>query len=196
MEQAGCAGGDQPSGPGAGEGGRADTRLCGACGSGLVSRALGRLRDPPWGHYGPCARCSLETRPDRRGKRGPELRQSQRLCREPRWSAARRACHARHAPRLASVATKVRLAALRSPHGEETERGAGPRRHKGRRSVGWRALPCINASPLPILAAGTWGHIRCSFPGDTSWLHQQARRPCSPRRAALARKIIPTTRSA
>jgi len=33
--------------------------LCGACASGLVSRAPGRLRDPPWGHYDPCARSSL-----------------------------------------------------------------------------------------------------------------------------------------
>ena len=62
MEQAGGAGGDQPSGPGADE----VVRLCGACGSGLVSQALGRLRDPPLGHYDPCARCSLTARPDRR----------------------------------------------------------------------------------------------------------------------------------
>src|SRR5205814_3795914 len=33
--------------------------LCGACALGLVTPALGRLRDPPWGHYDPCARSSL-----------------------------------------------------------------------------------------------------------------------------------------
>ena len=39
-------------------------RIClrGARASGLVSRALGRLRDPPWGYYGPCARSSLTAR--------------------------------------------------------------------------------------------------------------------------------------
>src|ERR1044072_5166602 len=62
MEQAGSAGGDQRSGPGVGGGGRAKASLCGACGLGLVSRALGRLRDPPWGYYGPGARCSLTAR--------------------------------------------------------------------------------------------------------------------------------------
>ena len=37
-----------------------------------VSRTPGRLRDPPWGHYDPCARCSLTSPARRRGKRGPE----------------------------------------------------------------------------------------------------------------------------
>src|SRR2546429_1663201 len=55
-EQAGCAAGDQARGPGADE----VVRLCGACAPGLVSRALGRLRDTPWGHYDPCARSSLQ----------------------------------------------------------------------------------------------------------------------------------------
>jgi len=32
----------------------------GACGRGLRP-APGRLREPPWGHYGPCARSSLGT---------------------------------------------------------------------------------------------------------------------------------------
>src|SRR3954468_7731182 len=30
------------------------------------SRAPGRLRDPSWGYYGPCARCSLTARVHRR----------------------------------------------------------------------------------------------------------------------------------
>ena len=47
--------------PGAGRG-ATDAGLCGACGLGLVTSTLGRLRDPPWGHYGPCARCSLTPR--------------------------------------------------------------------------------------------------------------------------------------
>jgi len=96
MERAGCAGGDQPSGPGADE----VVRLCGACGFGLVSRTLGRLRDPPWGYYGPCARCSLKARSDRRGKRGPELRRKPKgIRREPQQSAARRA-GPRHGPAI------------------------------------------------------------------------------------------------
>ena len=36
--------------------------LRGACAFGLVSRTLGRLRSPPWGYYGPCARSSLTAR--------------------------------------------------------------------------------------------------------------------------------------
>jgi len=37
--------------------------------------APGRLRDPTWGYYGPCARSSLTARVHRRArKRGPELR--------------------------------------------------------------------------------------------------------------------------
>ena len=44
--------------------GRCEKRicLCGACACGLVSRSPGRLRDPPWGHYDPCARSSLTAR--------------------------------------------------------------------------------------------------------------------------------------
>src|SRR5437588_9026959 len=61
MEQAGCAAGDQACGPGHRDR-EAIPVLCGACASGLVSRALGRLRDPPWGHYDPCARSSLTAR--------------------------------------------------------------------------------------------------------------------------------------
>src|SRR5215207_6662883 len=56
MEQAGCAAGEQASGPG-----RTKSSACAApAGLGLVSRTLGRLRDPPWGYYGPCARSSLD----------------------------------------------------------------------------------------------------------------------------------------
>src|SRR5438132_13729855 len=58
MEQAGCAAGDQASGPGADK----VVRLCGACAVSLVSSPPGRLRDPPWGHYDPCARSSLTAR--------------------------------------------------------------------------------------------------------------------------------------
>jgi len=147
MEQAGGAGGDQPSGPGVGGGGRAKVSLCGACGSGLVSRALGRLRDPPWGHYGPCARSSLETRPDRRETRGPELRQrSKGVCREPQQGAERRA-GPRHGPvisgdpEMGATARRAtgcgvphqRLSALCSPRffrgAEEGQRGTRPPRN-------------------------------------------------------------------
>jgi len=58
MEQAGCAAGEQASGPGADD--EDVIRLCGACAMGLISPLPGRLRDPPWGYYGPCARSSLE----------------------------------------------------------------------------------------------------------------------------------------
>src|SRR4051794_36333295 len=88
MEQAGCAAGDQASGPGANDEGV--IRLCGACAVSLVSSPPGRLRDPPWGYYGPCARSSLQIRPDRRKKRGPELGECQRRSLEPQQSAERR----------------------------------------------------------------------------------------------------------
>jgi len=38
-----------------------------------VSRTPGRLRDPPLGHYDPCARSSLTAPVHRGDKRGPEL---------------------------------------------------------------------------------------------------------------------------
>src|SRR5262249_45815386 len=50
--------------------------------------APGRLRDPPWGHYDPCARSSLQTRFDRREKRGPEPKNAameRRKARRPRY---------------------------------------------------------------------------------------------------------------
>src|SRR4051794_3347105 len=86
MEQAGGAAGDQASGPGVDEA----VHLCGACGLGLVTPTLGRFRDPPWGYYGPCARSSLQIRPDCRKKRGPELGECQRRSLEPQQSAERR----------------------------------------------------------------------------------------------------------
>src|SRR5256885_12863001 len=110
MEQAGCAAGDQASGPGANDEGV--IRWRGACAFGLVSRTPGRLPDPPWGYYGPCARCSLQTRSDRREKRGPELGESQRLSLEPLVERREASAFRKRAPRLASVATLVRLAAL------------------------------------------------------------------------------------
>jgi hypothetical protein len=66
--------------------------LCGACASGLVTPAPGRLRDPPWGYYGPCARCSLTARHDRRDTQAqPGAEASpKRRCREPQQSAERR----------------------------------------------------------------------------------------------------------
>src|SRR5947209_13605605 len=91
MEQAGGAAGDQAGGPGAHRGRAAiPVCSCGACASGLVSRALGRLRDPPWGYYGPCARCSLTARVHRRdtqARPGAEAKAERLL---PRAAAERR----------------------------------------------------------------------------------------------------------
>src|ERR1700752_2079142 len=65
-----------------------ETAAAGAAPAGVVrSHALGRLRDPPLGHYDPCARSSL-TAPVHRGeKRGPEL--SRRRKRVARAAPAR-----------------------------------------------------------------------------------------------------------
>jgi hypothetical protein len=103
--------------------------LCGACALGLVTPAPGRLRDPPWGHYDPCARCSLQTRPDRRGKRGPELRHRPRRC--PRAAAGRR-----EARRPASWAGDLRRSEDR------------PFREVGHRVRRFRTSACRRSAPL------------------------------------------------
>jgi hypothetical protein len=56
----------------------------------VVSRTPGRLRNPPLGHYDPCARSSLTAPVHRGDKRGPELRQDRKVCREPQQGAERR----------------------------------------------------------------------------------------------------------
>jgi hypothetical protein len=90
MEQAGCAGGDQPR-RSRGEWLKAPF-ACAAPARPASSAGLsGGSGNPPWGHYDPCARSSLQARPDRRGKRGPELRHRIMRCREPPQSAERRA---------------------------------------------------------------------------------------------------------
>ena len=78
------------SGPGADD--EDVIRLCGACAVGLISPLPGRLRDPPWGHYGPCARSSLDrvgAMPVREARTGAEEM--------PQQSAERRA-GPRHGP--------------------------------------------------------------------------------------------------
>ena len=56
----------------------------------LRKLALGRLRDPTWGYYGPCARCSLTARVHRRArKRGPELKHRPKGDAESRSGASR-----------------------------------------------------------------------------------------------------------
>src|ERR1700752_5542697 len=74
-----------------------ETAAAGAAPAGVVrSHALGRLRDPPLGHYDPCARSSL-TAPVHRGeKRGPEL--SRRRKRVARAAAERREARRRAIP--------------------------------------------------------------------------------------------------
>jgi hypothetical protein len=77
-----------------------ETAAAGAAPAGVVrSHAPGRLRDPPWGYYGPCARCSLKAPVHRGEKRGPELRHRPRRCREPQQGAERRA-GPRHGPAI------------------------------------------------------------------------------------------------
>ena len=64
--------------------------LCGARAVSLVSSPPGRLRDPSWGHYDPCARCSLTDRSDRRdtqARSGAEAKAERLL---PRAAAGRR----------------------------------------------------------------------------------------------------------
>src|SRR5215212_8992812 len=101
MEQAGCAAGEQASGPG-----RTKSSACAAPARlGLVSRTLGRLRDPPWGYYGPCARSSLTARfvrRDSQARTGAEA-WPQGDAQSRQWSAARRARFAKRAPRFARV---------------------------------------------------------------------------------------------
>src|ERR1043165_9595220 len=63
MERAGCAGGDEPSGPGADA---KEHSLARRLRVQVVSRTPGRLWDPSWGHQDPCARCSLTARVHRR----------------------------------------------------------------------------------------------------------------------------------
>jgi len=68
--------------------------------------APGRLRDPPLGYYGPCARCSL-TAPvhlgDTQARPGAELLARKASGESRRWSAARRA-RSQRALRLTSAA--------------------------------------------------------------------------------------------
>jgi len=115
------------------------------------SRAPGRLRDPPWGYYGPCARCSLTARltsghasAARSWGKCPKG-----ICLSRWWSAARRACRSQGTPRASqartvgapcgaplppSPAARVRIrkqGAARAPlqAGDETWRGATPNRN-------------------------------------------------------------------
>src|ERR1043165_2162714 len=106
--------------------------------------------NPPWGHYDPCARSSLQTRPDRREKRGPELGECLRHSLEPQVErrearppprqggaraprvAGRAAPPPRRAgrvpPPLAGLRRPRRFPALRSPlMGSEGVKRRGPR---------------------------------------------------------------------
>src|ERR1051325_10982787 len=74
----------------------------------VVSRTPGRLRDPPLGHYDPCARCSLTAPVHRGDKRGPELSECPRHSREPQRSAERRARPASWAGRSRAILRSVR----------------------------------------------------------------------------------------
>ena len=89
MEQAGCAAGDQAKRS------RARTksvRLVRRLRGGPRQPAPGRLRDPPLGHYDPCARCSLTARPDRRDTQArPGAERWRKRWREPQQGAERRA---------------------------------------------------------------------------------------------------------
>ena len=128
MERAGCAAGDQASGPGVGRGAtrrrlvrrlrveasHLDTRAAPGPALGTLRSLCEVLADGP---------TDIGTR-----KRGPELGQMpKRRLLEPLVERREASMPiARHAPRLASVAVSVRLAALRSPHfGEAEERGEG-----------------------------------------------------------------------
>jgi hypothetical protein len=104
--------------------------LCGACASGFVSRALGRLRDPPWGYYGPCARSSLTARvtsghasADRSRKMPPVERREA--------SVLRRDAHASQGVELCALRRSAPLIVLRGATKTEPPGRCAPRDGKG-----------------------------------------------------------------
>jgi hypothetical protein len=127
-------------------------RWRGACAFGLVSRTPGRLRDPPWGYYGPCARSSLTARmTPGHASADRSWAKAERHSPEPQQGAERRA-GPRHGPVISGdpemdpAARRVigcgvphqRLSALCSPpffRERKETRGARPL-HSGRRSLG------------------------------------------------------------
>jgi hypothetical protein len=104
-------------------------RWRGACAFGFVSRTPGRLRDPPWGYYGPCARSFADGPPDNgTRKRGPKLRYHRKAM--PRAAAGRR-----EARRPASWAGHLRRS------------GDGPSREAGHRVRRFRTSACRRSAP-------------------------------------------------
>ncbi len=80
---------------------------CGACGRGL-RLAPGRLREPPWGYYGPCARSSLGG-----GWSKPAATPQARLARKGNW---------RERPAAGRPASRKR-----GPETQERRHGGAPR---------------------------------------------------------------------
>src|SRR3954470_17372912 len=126
-------------------------RLRGARAPGLVSRAPGRLRDPPWGYYGPCARSSLTCRFDHRTRNartgvGRKLKEH-----SPKPQVERREARTRDRKRVPHISRcaqggfagrpkgsrrPLRLPALRFPFGEGKKARARAPLTSGQRSVG------------------------------------------------------------
>jgi len=141
----------------------------------------GRLRDPPWGHYDPCARCSLKAPAHRGAKRGPELGESRKAfarAAAERREARRPALLAGHLRRTGDGSAREtdhgvrrlphqRLSALCSPHtfsgnGKQT-RGAPSPTTSGRRSFGWMRMETSHRAGKGALATcppfvGRGGH--------------------------------------
>ena len=101
----------------------ADGAGCGACGFGLVSRALGGLGTPPYGHYDPCARSSLDAL-------GPRLGPDPQARPEVEKNAAverREARVPRGTRRVSPARSCCAVSALRSPQvrGEDYPQTSG-----------------------------------------------------------------------
>jgi hypothetical protein len=133
-----------------------ETAAAGAAPARVVrSHAPGRLRDPPWGHYGPCARSSLTARfITGHASADRSWANAERHSLEPQQGAERRAGRRNRpvisgAPEMGPLARRTigcgdphqRLSALCSPHiFRERNRDKGIRRPPRNRTM---ALGCL-----------------------------------------------------
>ena len=91
MEQAGCAAGDQASGPGAGVGATRH-QLARRLRAWFAATHSGGFGNPSWGHYDPCARSSLTARfITGHASAGRSWANAERHSLEPQQSVERRA---------------------------------------------------------------------------------------------------------
>jgi hypothetical protein len=131
-------------------GGSEAIRWRGACAVGLVSLPPGRLRNPPWGYYGPCARCSLTARPDRRDAQARPGAEA-----SPQGDAESRSRAPRGAP--ARVMGRRSLSVL----GDRPCREAG---HGVRR---FRTSACRR--PAPLIFSGSGNRQGAPAPFEPGW---------------------------